>query len=296
MHTCPMVTVLVPHVGGPITAPGCPTVLIGGLPAARVSDMATCVGPPDAIAAGSPTVLIGGMMAARVGDLTVHGGAIVLGEFTVLIGGAGAAPSLGLALQLLKTGGTADASDVALVAQELAKMPPSMLQAMINQGTKVVVCRGSVTEYRADLRGVQPRGWPAGATWDTVPGAYMGDANETVVATRGHGTPAGAHVPKTGEGHGSSNLVIHESTHAVDHQSDGTSRSATDPNFTAARNADSAGLSAYESQAGSAGQEETYAESSARYYGNDPSDAAKHPNLNGYWATDPVAPAAGGSP
>ncbi len=60
MHTCPMVTGIVPHVGGPILPPGSPTVLIGGLPAARVGDMATCVGPPDSIIPpGCPTVLIG---------------------------------------------------------------------------------------------------------------------------------------------------------------------------------------------------------------------------------------------
>jgi uncharacterized Zn-binding protein involved in type VI secretion len=86
LHVCPQVTVLVPHVGGPITAPGAPTVLIGGLPAARLSDMATCVGPPDAIAFGSPTVLIEGLPAARIMDPTVHGGMIVLGFFTVIIG------------------------------------------------------------------------------------------------------------------------------------------------------------------------------------------------------------------
>jgi uncharacterized Zn-binding protein involved in type VI secretion len=90
MHTCPMVTPGVPpipHVGGPVMPPGCPTVLIGGMPAARVGDMATCVGPPDAIAPpGSPTVLIGGMPAARMGDMTVHGGTIVIGCPTVLIG------------------------------------------------------------------------------------------------------------------------------------------------------------------------------------------------------------------
>jgi uncharacterized Zn-binding protein involved in type VI secretion len=86
MHVCPMVTGVVPHVGGPISAPGAPTVLIGGQPAARVGDMAVCVGPPDVIALGSFTVLIGGMPAARMGDMTAHGGAIVLGYPTVLIG------------------------------------------------------------------------------------------------------------------------------------------------------------------------------------------------------------------
>jgi uncharacterized Zn-binding protein involved in type VI secretion len=85
MHVCPMVTGVVPHVGGPILPPGCPTVLIGMLPAARATDMATCVGPPDVIALGSFTVLIGGMPAARMGDLTAHGGTIVMGCFTVLI-------------------------------------------------------------------------------------------------------------------------------------------------------------------------------------------------------------------
>ncbi len=86
MHVCPMVTVLVPHVGGPILPPGGVTVLIQGLPAARVGDMAVCVGPPDVIALGSFTVLIAGQPAARMGDMTAHGGTIVLGCPTVLIG------------------------------------------------------------------------------------------------------------------------------------------------------------------------------------------------------------------
>ena len=87
MHVCPMFTGPVPHVGGPILPPCAVTVLIGGLPAARVGDMAVCAGPPDVIALGSMTVLIAGMPAARMGDLTAHGGTIVLGLPTVLIGG-----------------------------------------------------------------------------------------------------------------------------------------------------------------------------------------------------------------
>ena len=86
MHVCPMVTVLVPHVGGPIVAPGAITTLIGGMPAARVGDMCVCVGPPDVIVLGSFTTPIGGQPAARMGDLTAHGGTIVLGLPTVLIG------------------------------------------------------------------------------------------------------------------------------------------------------------------------------------------------------------------
>ncbi len=77
----------IPHVGGPISGPGCPIVLIAGLPAARVGDMAVCVGPPDSIVKGSATVMIGGVPAARMGDSTAHGGSIILGLPTVQIGG-----------------------------------------------------------------------------------------------------------------------------------------------------------------------------------------------------------------
>ena len=86
MHVCPMVTGLVPHVGGPIVSPGGPTVLIG-LPAATVGSMCVCVGPPDTVVKGSATVLICGKPAARLGDTTAHGGNIVLGCPTVIIGG-----------------------------------------------------------------------------------------------------------------------------------------------------------------------------------------------------------------
>jgi uncharacterized Zn-binding protein involved in type VI secretion len=98
MHVCPMVTPGVPpipHVGGPVLPPGCPTVLIGGMPAAGMGDMCTCTGPPDSIILGSMGVMIGGKPAARMGDLTIHGGTIVAGCPTVLIGdvAAGSPPS-----------------------------------------------------------------------------------------------------------------------------------------------------------------------------------------------------------
>lgn len=86
MHVCPMFTGPVPHVGGPILPPGCPTVLIGFMPAARMGDMCVCVGPPDVIVMGSTTVLIGYMPAARMGDPTAHGGTIVMGCPQVMIG------------------------------------------------------------------------------------------------------------------------------------------------------------------------------------------------------------------
>lgn len=90
LHVCPMLTPglpPIPHVGGPVAGPGVSTVLIGKMPAAVMGDTAVCTGPPDTILKGSATVLIGGKPAARLGDTTAHGGSIVLGCFTVLIGG-----------------------------------------------------------------------------------------------------------------------------------------------------------------------------------------------------------------
>ncbi|MDO6818888.1 PAAR domain-containing protein [Zobellia sp. 1_MG-2023] len=87
MHTCPLFNGPVPHVGGPIVGPSVPNVLIGGQPAAVIGDMCVCVGPPDTLVKGSGTVFIGGRPAARMGDTTAHGGVIVQGFPTVMIGG-----------------------------------------------------------------------------------------------------------------------------------------------------------------------------------------------------------------
>jgi uncharacterized Zn-binding protein involved in type VI secretion len=103
MHVCPAFTALVPHVGGPLLPLGAvPTVLIGGSFAATVGTMCTCAGPPAAIMMGSPTVLIGGKMAARMGDTTAHGGTIVLGCATVLIGESGSGSASGAGKQVKK--------------------------------------------------------------------------------------------------------------------------------------------------------------------------------------------------
>jgi uncharacterized Zn-binding protein involved in type VI secretion len=88
MHVCPMVTPGVPpipHVGGPVLPPGGVTVLICSLPAARVGDMCTCVGPPDSIVAGNFTVLICGQPAAHMGSSTAHGGVVMGTAATVLV-------------------------------------------------------------------------------------------------------------------------------------------------------------------------------------------------------------------
>lgn len=204
---------------------------------------------------------------------------------------------LKLARELTQKGGTGDDADKELVARELAKLPKETLEQMKADGTKVIACRGSVTDYATQLRGGHPRGWDPADTWDIVPGMYDPNTNEVVVATRGHGTPAGAHVPVTGEGHGSANMTVHEALHAVDHNRGGTARS-TGTDFNTARTADLPNLGTYETQAGSAGQEETWAESGARYYGG----GGGTTNLDSYWRNNPpgarpaaAAPAATGA-
>lgn len=191
------------------------------------------------------------------------------------------------ALRLVDVRGTANEADKRLVAAELSKLQPDILQRLENNKTRVVVCRNSVTEVLTELKNVKPRGWPAGKSWDTVPGLFHPQTNRVIVATRGHNTPEGAHVPKSGDGHGSFNLVIHETMHGLDYRST-PAKLSTSLNFTKARNADLATLDPYEKQSGNAGPEEAFAESAARYYGGDSTDAIRHPKLHGYWAANPL--------
>jgi uncharacterized Zn-binding protein involved in type VI secretion len=91
MHQCPLQTVIgpvtIPHVGGPILGPCSSNVKIGGLPAAKVGDVAFCIGPPDRLIKGSQTVKINGQPAVRMGDKTAHGGTVLMGHPLVWIGG-----------------------------------------------------------------------------------------------------------------------------------------------------------------------------------------------------------------
>jgi hypothetical protein len=213
---------------------------------------------------------------------------VAAGLGSVLIGGDPYPPTdrLMLALSITKAGGRGDAVDVALVVEQLAKLPADQLQILKDAGVSVIACRGTVTDYRTDLKGVRPRGWPPGSTWDKVPGAYTKDRKEVVIGTIGQDSPDGPRVPGTGEGHGSANLVDHEAEHAVDHATGGSASAE----FNKARDKDKSTLPAYETQEGRAGQEENFAESGARYYGGDPNDAKKHPNLHDYWKSDPLHP------
>ncbi len=127
LHVCPMVTGLVPHVGGPIMPPGHPKTLIAGLPAARVGDKAVCVGPPDVIVKGAATTMIGGLPAARVGDQTAHGGMIVLGCFTVLISDSGGSGGTlqGMAMSAAKAAAKPFCKECAALAKKTLTPPKS---------------------------------------------------------------------------------------------------------------------------------------------------------------------------
>jgi len=124
MHVCPMFDGSKPHVGGPISGPSAPTVLIGGMPAAVAGDLCVCTGPPDTILMGSTGVFICGKPAARMGDMTAHGGSIILGCPTVLIGetggGGGSAGSAGAGASASTASGAADAANTSALAQAAA--------------------------------------------------------------------------------------------------------------------------------------------------------------------------------
>jgi len=150
MHVCPMVTPGVPpipHVGGPVTGPGAPTVLIGGMPAAVMGDMCVCTGPPDTIILGSVGVFIGGKPAARMGDSCAHGGTIVIGCPTVLIGEAGGGG-----------GGGIGAMPVNVVLDIVGSVPPAVrnkmnqvvaMQQAADNGTPFVDCQSTCTTCKA---------------------------------------------------------------------------------------------------------------------------------------------------
>jgi uncharacterized Zn-binding protein involved in type VI secretion len=123
MHTCPMVNPgPVPHVGGPISS-GESSVLIGNMPAARVGDSAVCVPATDTIAAGASNVLIGNKPAARLGDSTAHGGVIVAGCPTVMIGTSPQSATL-----------TAAATSGAPFCEECEKARKAEQERLANQG------------------------------------------------------------------------------------------------------------------------------------------------------------------
>ncbi len=189
--------------------------------------------------------------------------------------------SIAQASSLVISGGSGTDEDLPLVAVELAKFGPAILRTLANENQKIVVCHDSVTDYLTDLRGVHPGGWPADATWDRVPGTFDFARRETVIALRL--SPEGYRMPHYGQGHRSHNLTLHETAHALDWNALHGRHSTSDLAFADARTADLASLSTYELQWGNTGLQETYAESAARYFGNDSMDAVLHPHLHAYW-------------
>jgi uncharacterized Zn-binding protein involved in type VI secretion len=144
MHVCPMVTPglpPIPHVGGPITGPGVPTVLIGNMPAAVLGDMCTCVGPPASIILGSTGVLIGNKPAARMGDMTAHGGSIVIGCPTVLIGEISPGTVVTQpVITILEQFVSADGGEHQLAAAKIAEQTLTMQQAADNGRPFCAIC------------------------------------------------------------------------------------------------------------------------------------------------------------
>lgn len=156
MHTCPLATP-VPHVGGPVLPPGHPTVLIGGMPAATITNMCTCVGPPDMIAKGSTSVFINNLPAARMGDMTAHGGVLVMGDFTVLIGG----------MPNVTTG-------LGIPTDALAALSPSL---------------------QAQLRELQSQGW--NVVWGTAGGGSFADRSTKTITVDPNGQNDSAGLTQT---------------------------------------------------------------------------------------------------
>ena len=185
--------------------------------------------------------------------------------------------------RLVITGGSGIGDDLEAVAREAALLPEPVLGRFESGGIRIVACRDSVTDFETGLRGVRPRGWPVGSTWDTVPGAYFGDKRRVVIATM---DAAGQRiVPPRGSGHGSTNLTVHEALHGFDYS--GNHAILRDQGFVAARDADIDRLGTYERQAGSPGLEESFAESGARYVADSAmSDDWNH--LFTYWEGRPL--------
>jgi hypothetical protein len=203
------------------------------------------------------------------------------------------ADKAGVVARVTKLGGTGTAEDAKAVAKGMKVFPTKMLKTMKANGTTMVACEGPMTDYLVDLKGVHPRDWPEGLTWDSVPGLHTGGTKEVVIGTMDDGSGK-RKVPGPGEGpvkHGAFNLIAHEGGHAFD--LDGSPAKNTTPAFRTARAKDItdgkmvAPKDNYFLQAGEGGFEETFAESCARHFGGDPKMATDWPALKAFWNTNP---------
>ncbi|MEP7008126.1 MAG: DUF1353 domain-containing protein [Sphingomonas bacterium] len=184
-------------------------------------------------------------------------------------------------------GGSGTPDDVSAVIAGAAQMPDWMVDHFLAREIRIIACRGSVTDFESELRGVVPRGWEGlGRTWDSVPGTYFDSKRRVVIATIDR---AGARVvPDKNSGlHGSDDVVVHESLHGYDYSTRHVVLAA--PAFLTARDADAGNLPDYEKQAGQAGLEETFAETGAQYFRDRAAMAARFPALAGFWDTMPIS-------
>ena len=200
---------------------------------------------------------------------------------------AAAAERLEKARSLVRAGGTGTQADAEAVARAMQNLPAALLEKAQGK-VDIVACRGAITDYMTELKGVRPRGWPPGSTWDIVPGVFNPNTNEVVVGTLGSAT--NRRVPAKGEGHGSADVVFHELAHALDDASvlnPGTGRASHDADFRAAYAKDLDSLrkhnETYLLQEGDAGPQEAYAETFARYFRRDPTLRTELPGMYEYW-------------
>jgi hypothetical protein len=175
------------------------------------------------------------------------------------------------------TGAIRSSVESNLLNDAFNKLPCDVRDLMHEKGVKLIVVENSVVEWFTNLKGVQPRGWPADKTWDTVAGAYDPNSRTVVVARSGMYAT------------GSFDTALHEIGHAYDHAAGYLSKSEA---FVGAYNADKGTIkNPYYLQAGDAGLSETYAESFAAYHGANGKYRRSHPNLWGYHSGQPVTQA-----
>ncbi|MEM1195776.1 MAG: hypothetical protein AAGH57_06705 [Pseudomonadota bacterium] len=187
-------------------------------------------------------------------------------------------------LEVRAVGATSD-SELNAVVVELEKLPPAELAMLASEGVSVVVCHDNVTNYNTEFFEKDPSGWPKDIGWSDVPGTYLPAKREIVIATI-LGSDGQRHIPRKGEMHGTHNLVLHETMHASDFVA-GRLR-CNNAALKQARLGDLQKLGAYyktftEGEGHQVGLQETYAESAARFFDNDPSMATEWPTLSAFW-------------
>lgn len=182
--------------------------------------------------------------------------------------------------ELVEAGGSGTAQDRAAGIAAARLLPVSVAGFLLRKDCQIIVCRESITDFATELKGVRPRGWEEGKTWDIVPGCFDTGRKKVLVATRA--APSGERVvPPTGHGHGSLDLLLHEAMHGHDFLKG--HRILKSDDFEDAYRADFARLGSYEQQEGDAGRQEAYAESAARVFGDDLSVPGQWPALTGFW-------------